>query len=461
MKRLALKQQLAVWSVLIVAAATLAFAIGAAWHTYEEDLDLLDHMLKDDVRAVVAELKRHGDQLDVRSKESLQAELSAGWHWRLLELRREGKLLFRSAELEDHPLGPDKLSPGYHSIMLTGVPHRMLVVPKKKWEIRIAAPTKELRQSLLELGRGFLVALPGVLLMTAFGGRWIARRALAPVEAITQAAERITARQFDQRLPVPPNRDEIQYLTLVLNGMIDRLESSLSQAQRFSADASHELRTPLTVMRAALEDALSGGHLPAEEQEKLLLDLLDETTQLSAISAKLLLLSRADAGRLDLDLQPANLSKLVREAVEEAEIVASGSGISVEATVPPDLTVTMDAPRLLQVLRNLLENAVKYNHLGGRVRLELLTDSEAVRVRIANTGDSISLEHSAHVFERFYRAEEHRSAVTGHGLGLSISREIALAHGGDVVLVKSDHGWTTFELRLPQVRPAQIPATTT
>jgi signal transduction histidine kinase len=423
MKNLPLQLRLTLWSVLVVAIGLLLFAVSAGIHSYHEDVELIDRSLQTEAKATFSEIKHQKKLLDWNNADAVRKRLPFEWRTRWMELSEGGVLRFRSPRLKGDSLGDSGLAPGTHSIRFHDRPLRLGIFEKSGWQLRIAMDMRESRASIFELVLGFLIALPVVLTTTAIGGWWIAKRALAPVAALTEAAEQITASDFQQRLPVPRNKDEIHRLTAVLNRMIERLEASFQQARRFSADASHELRTPLAVIRAGIESVLAKDNL-SDRQQKELLDLLDETSRLGAISEKLLLLSRADAGRLDLDLAPMDLSALLNEALEEAQLLGENAMLSIEASIEPGVIIRADTDRIMQVLRNLLENAVKYNRTNGSVRVELARSEDEIWVRIENTGPTLRDDQRAQIFERFYRGEMHRPAY-GHGLGLNLAREIA------------------------------------
>jgi signal transduction histidine kinase len=448
MKDFPLRLRLTLWSVLVVAIGLLLFAISTGIHSYHEDVELIDTVLGSELKTIFSEVRHEKNRVDWNDAEEVRKRVPFGWRMRRMEIWERGTLRYRSPRLKGDALGPAELAQGNYSTRLRDRPLRLGVFEKEGWQLRLAMDMREPRASVSELVLGFLIALPVVLATTAIGGWWIARRALAPVASLTEAAEQITASDFEQRLPVPRNKDEIHRLTGVLNGMIERLETSFQQARRFSADASHELRTPLAVIRAGIESVLAKDNL-SESQEKELLDLLDETSRLAAISEKLLLLSRADAGRLELDLAPTDLSALLEEAVDEARLLGENTRVHLDARIPPGVTVCADNDRIMQVLRNLLENAVKYNRAQGRVHVELTPGEQEILVRIENTGPTLRDDQKARIFERFYRGEMHRPAH-GHGLGLNLAREIARAHGGEVALVSSEHDATLFELRLPR-----------
>jgi two-component system, OmpR family, heavy metal sensor histidine kinase CusS len=230
--------------------------------------------------------------------------------------------------------------------------------------------------------------------------------------------------------------------------MLERLERGHRQAVRFTADASHELKTPLALIAAGLEELLRRRDL-APEVVTALGSLLEDNRRLAAVCQDLLVLSRADAGRLALDRQPHDLRALVEAAVEDARILGEERAITFEIELPTQAGEFVDARYLTRILLNLLSNAVKYNHDRGCVRLELTKEAEQWSLTIGNTGPGIAAEHQGRLFERFFRAD-YSDATHGHGLGLSLSRELARAHGGELVLLGSDAKWTIFRLTLPR-----------
>ena len=308
---------------------------------------------------------------------------------------------------------------------------------------------KEAAELIVDLASAYLTALPIAVLVAAFGVWWITRKALQPLQDVADAAELIHAKALDQRLPQPPVYDEIARLVRVLNDTFDRLERSFAQAMRFSSDASHELKTPLTIMRGEIESALST-EVDNPRIESLLDSLLQQTQRLADITEKLLLLSRADAGALTLRKEPIDFSAMCHELVEDAEILALRKKIATKSEILPAIAVYADESYLRRILLNLLDNAVKYNVEGGTVSISLGKSDSLAIFRIANTGPEIPQEQGNRIFERFYRADPSRSSDTvGSGLGLSICRELALAHGGDIRLERDQPGWTAFALTLP------------
>jgi len=295
--------------------------------------------------------------------------------------------------------------------------------------------------------RAFLSIVPIALLLLAGGGWVIARRALKSVALITRTAEGITVRALDQRIPLVDGDSELSRLVKVINGMLDRLEKSFSQAVRFSADAAHELQTPLTILQGELDDAVQHAPVGSEEQQRYS-GLLEEVQQLKAIVQKLLILARADAGRLNLCLEAADLSTMIESAAEDAEAMAPH--LQVEIKVVPGVIVKADPDLMGQVVRNLTSNAVKYNHKDGTIRFQLSVRDDKALFTISNTGVPIPEKDREKIFDRFYRVDQSRSrTVQGSGLGLSLAREIAHAHGGDLRLDPDSGSMVSFTLSLP------------
>ena len=293
----------------------------------------------------------------------------------------------------------------------------------------------------------FLGALGIACLLIALGGSLIAKRALRPIETLTATAEGMTAKELDQRIPETQEDREFMRLIGVFNAMMERLEKSFHQATRFSADAAHELKTPLTILQGELEQAMQRAPVGSDEQQ-VYTSLLDEVTRLKGIIRKLLLLSRADAGQLRIQGKPVNVSSIVQGLAEDMEILAPT--LKLEMQAQPELWIQGDSDLIRQVLGNLTNNAMKYNRRGGLIRIYLRGDAEQVRFSIANTGKTIKEADRDRIFERFYRTDSSRNRnVGGVGLGLSLAREIARAHRGDLTLGKNSDGMVSFTATFP------------
>jgi two-component system heavy metal sensor histidine kinase CusS len=212
-------------------------------------------------------------------------------------------------------------------------------------------------------------------------------------------------------------------------------------------------------MRGEIESALSNDSIDPQN-EKLLESLLQQTHRLSTIVENLLLLSRADAGALNLRREAVDLSGLCLELAADAEILALRHNINISSTIEQEVQVSADEWYLRRLLLNLLDNAIKYNLRSGKVEIWLTKSGDLAPFRIANTGPEISEEHQTRIFERFCRTEDSRaSEVVGSGLGLSICREIVLAHQGQIWMERTRPGWTAFVVNLPvAVRHGELAA---
>jgi signal transduction histidine kinase len=291
----------------------------------------------------------------------------------------------------------------------------------------------------------FEVALPAIFL-GLLGGWWITRKALAPVTALTQAVEKIHDRNLREQLPRTGNGDELDRLTEVFNAMTTRLDDSFQRIRDFTLHASHELKTPLTVMRGELEMSLNDKNLSSQQKERLSSEI-DEVERLAKIVDGLTLLTKADAGQIQLNREPVQLSELIREAFADAKILAQPHGIQVTLGSCEDLTILGDRHRLRQVLLNLTDNAVKYNQPNGRIIISLRRNNEFAEIKIINTGAGIPPALQTKVFERFFRGEQNE--VEGCGLGLSIAQWIVTTHTGKIRFISIVNDLTTVACEIP------------
>jgi signal transduction histidine kinase len=309
------------------------------------------------------------------------------------------------------------------------------------------ATAAELRQ----LRNAAFIALPAALLLIGLGGWFVAGRALRPLQRIAGTASRVSARGLHERVSAIGGDPEISRLVAMLNDMMDRLEAGFHQATRFSADASHELKTPIAIMRGEIEQAIANA-TPGSPEQRTLNSLLEETHRLGGIIRSLLLLSRADAGRLVTTRDPVDLTGLAGELAEDTAATAESSGIVVKTDIAPGIRVSGDASLLRTAILNLLGNAVKHNQPDGRIHVVLTSSEETARLEIANTAPPITPDEREEIFERFRRGRAARDAAReGTGLGLSLAREILTAHSGslDVAEDRGD-GLVRFVVMLPK-----------
>jgi two-component system heavy metal sensor histidine kinase CusS len=448
MKIRTLRGRVTLWSVGVVTAALVLFGAGAAWNLRDELVENLDNEIKTEARDFFSGIKQQG--VDWRNARSVEALFDQSKRFHYVEIHdAAGRLLYRSGNLDNQEVFPTQPSRELRELTWSGRTLRFGVFDEGGIVLALGKDTEETGETLAELLSAYLLALPLVVLMVGLGGWWIAHRAVAPVKAIAAQTAKISASDLHQRLPEPSAEDEIAQLTRVLNEMFDRLERSFAQVTRFTSDASHELKTPLALMRAEVEFALGSPGL-ALPQRELCSNVIEQCLRLSQIVDRLLFLSRADDRRLAIEQKPVDVVALVQELVEDAEILAASSALDLQWKMPAELFVRGDMRLLARAVMNLIDNSIKYNRPSGTVILSALVDAENAVLSIRNTGPGLPSDVKERVFDRFYRIDlSHSKETAGHGLGLSIAREIARAHGGDVSLVRSDAEWTEFWLVLP------------
>jgi signal transduction histidine kinase len=219
----------------------------------------------------------------------------------------------------------------------------------------------------------------------------------------------------------------------------------LQRSARFSADASHQLKTPVTVLRAGLEELLAGEHLSPAAREEVS-TLVHQTFRLASVIEDLLLLSRMDGGRLEIQFGRLDLALLIETWLDDHGAHPDALGLTVDSDVPPSLWIAGEQRYASLILENILENARKYNRQGGRIRIAARAEDQWAYVTIGNSGRPIPSSAREHIFERFHRGDVGEN-VPGHGIGLNLARELARLHGGELLLNGSEGDWTEFEVR--------------
>ncbi|AZM64945.1 two-component sensor histidine kinase [Streptomyces sp. WAC 01420] len=313
-----------------------------------------------------------------------------------------------------------------------------IAIQQLDWTVRAVQDTA-LRQMLLWSGVGLVV----MALLAAATGWWLAGRALRPISAMTDTARRISDLNLHERLALTGPDDELHRLADTFDGMLDRLQKAFDSQRRFVANASHELRTPLAVQRSSLEVGLADP-LPeglAEVRE----DLLAANRDAEKLIAALLLLARSDRGLAETER--VDLAALARQSAAEQSAQAVTEDVTVDVTVHgPPAAVDGDPVLLRHLIGNLLGNALRYNHPGGRVQLAL----DRRTLTVTNTGPEVPADRLDDLFEPFRRVARDRTGQqAGHGLGLSIVRSIAEAHGAALTAAPGPEGGLRIEVRFP------------
>lgn len=292
---------------------------------------------------------------------------------------------------------------------------------------------------------GLLIAATGAIVVSVL----ISRRLRRSLDDLGEAAARISQGDYAQRVEDADSR-ELASLADSFNTMAARLDSIEASRRRLLTDLAHEIRTPLASMEVCVESLEDGAIEPGPEAWHILTGQIE---RISRLADDLGQVSAAEEGRLNLTVHDVDPNQLAREAVLAAEDGYSRKGVALSAEpASTAMTVRADPARIAQVLGNLLSNALRHTPEGGRVTIRVLADEAAVDIQVIDTGDGIAAEHLPHLFERFYRADTARDRDSGGtGVGLAISRAIALAHGGQLTASSEGPGkGSTFTLRLPE-----------
>jgi len=286
------------------------------------------------------------------------------------------------------------------------------------------------------------------------GGGWLVGRALQPLERMSATAATISAENLAQRIDVSAIDTELAQLADTLNGTFSRLEESFTRQAAFTADASHELRTPLTTLLGRLELLLmqikSAGEQPAAKFTEEVRICLRAAQRMKGLVEQLLLLAKADAGKLPLEPHSFDLAPIVEECLELLTPLAEAKQIKIQSTLKP-AEVLGDPQLLSQVAINLITNAIQHNKPLGLVRVEVRDQPEGIVLQVADDGPGIPLADQTRVFERFFRVDASRSRDGGgNGLGLAITRSIVQLHHGEISLESSTEKGTTVRVVLPR-----------
>ncbi len=374
-----------------------------------------------------------------------------------------GEVLYRSPNFEGHPPLPVSTPRAAEEEVISreweAKPARTQYTPLigeagvlQGW-LEVTGFEWSLHRELYRLGWTLAVGILLSVLLAIAGGYWLARRALRPVAALTETANRIGASDLQARLPTDFGvRDELTELAETLNGLIARLAASLGRERRLTANAAHELLTPLATLRNGVEAALRREGEAGAYRETLR-GLMVDLDRMSATVHDLLQLSQAD--RLEHVLrEPVDLGAVSTEHVARHRRRGEARGIDLRARAAPGVQVDADAAHLGEVLDNLLDNALKYTPEGGSVTVQVEGDAEEARLLISDTGAGFEPGEAEHLFDRFYRSDASDiQAQPGSGLGLAIAKAVVNAFGGTITAQSNgSRQGSTFEVRFPRQR---------
>lgn len=481
MKLSSFRTRIALASAILAGTALMGFGVTSWWLIYQAKVSRLDEAMKSqlmrvgrprmrfwqsyevllpqifgtDAETPIALLVSDSNGNTLYQSDNWPTDLKVNNLWRSRQLLPSGG---RSLSLEQEP--PER--PRFRDVPL---PNRLPPEPRfatqhtstETWRVgaatfpytqaAFAVSLNSIDREMLAIRNIFLISIFIVLFLITGGAWWLSGNALQPIRRLTRAIEQVTVKGLDQRVPIGTTDVEFVELIQVFNQMLSSLERSFKQASRFSGDAAHELKTPLAILQGELEWTLQKAEVGSEVQQSLS-SLLDEVRRLSGIVRKLLLLSLADAGRMSLYQVEVNLSEILAQMEEDLELLAPH--LEVQTEIAAQLRVQGDRDLLTQVLQNIISNAIKYNLPDGWIKIHARQQQATVLVTITNSSKSIPPSDRERIFERFHRGDPARTRkVEGTGLGLSLSREIARAHHGDLTLDSTPPDQTAFTLILP------------
>lgn len=312
----------------------------------------------------------------------------------------------------------------------------------------VGRPIGQIEDSLNELLRVFIIAIPICLAIAGGGGIFLARRVLKPVDTMAQAALEIEESDLGRRIDIK-TKDELGKLALALNQMIDRLEKAFVRQKEFTSDASHELRAPLAIIQAESTLALNKDRAAADYRQSLE-TISQEVEHMAKIIDQLLVLARSDAGKEQLSFEEVDLSRLLHDLTSDIDILCHDKGVSLALNAGAKAVINGDVGKLKELFLNIIDNAIRYTPHGGTISVSLSKEGQTALIAINDTGIGIPSEHIPNIFDRFYRVDKARSrAEGGSGLGLAICKQIVEAHGGGISVESRAGQGSTFSIRLP------------
>ena len=425
------------------AAATLLMLVGASWFVYARLRADLDDRIDALLRA--------------RSAAAGELALGAGLGGVAIEDPEESfvQLLGADGALLDHAGGGRYAAVGGATLAsatgdgaifeddVAGIDGRARLLVRRVGDGQVLIVGESLRDREEALGSvvdSFAVGGATALVLAALVGSLLARAGLRPVEAMGRRAAAISLQQADAGLPLPAAEDEIRRLGVTLNEMLARMRAAYAREARFVADASHELRTPVAVVRTELDGALRCGDFGPRTRDALLA-AVEECDRLAQLAEDLLVLAKADDGRIPLRPEPVDLGALLDRVRDRFADRAAERARSIDVELDGTSALVADPERIRQALQNLVENALRHGR--GTVTLRALDAPGGVVLEVSDEGRDLPVEFAPLAFERFARADRTRD---GAGLGLAIVAAIVAAHGGSAEI---DTPPTTARLRLP------------
>lgn len=460
--------RLTVWYSLVLAAALVLFAV-AIWASMRHSLLRdLDRALADEANSTGAFVENELREPSVKLSEELaeySRALPDGTYLDVLD--RNGDTVYNSHPSFSWPApGPSSL--GQYRLKWNHTNYQLLsrtfMADGQQWQVTIAASLRPIELLSNRLGLLLIALIPVIAVLATFGGTWLSRRALKPVDEITAAARSIGIANLSGRLQVPQSNDELQRLSETWNDMLARLEDAVTRLSRFTSDASHELRTPLAVIRTTAEIAVRRSR-SAENYHAALTQILSESEHMTRLVDDLLFLARCDAESQEIPLTDVDLAGLVQTLCLQMEPLAAEKQIRLVTFIPLEpLWISGNDIALQRLVVALIDNAMKYSEPEKKVTIRLASSQGQGLLEIKDEGCGIPETEVPLIFNRFYRTPEARAAsASGYGLGLSLASAIAHRHGTSIEVQSALQAGSIFRVSFPlkaagnpSVQPAAV-----
>ena len=294
----------------------------------------------------------------------------------------------------------------------------------------------------------FVITMAVLFILAAVVGWFMAKRALAGVETVTQTARRISDRSLDERVPVKTQVNEIDQLAITFNQMLDRIQKLVTEIKEMNDSIAHDLKSPITRIRGIAEVSMTT-ESTLQDYENMAGSTIEECDRLLDMINTMLIISKTEAGVGQFEKKELDITKLVQDACELFLPMAENQDLSLVCDAADPLLINGDVRMIQRMISNLLDNAVKYTPEGGNIHVTAHSvNRQSIQISIKDTGMGISPTDLPHIYERFYRCDPSRS-LPGTGLGLSFAKAISRAHGGEITVASEVNRGTTFTIVLP------------
>lgn len=424
-----------------------------------------DFFLYEEIREFNEFVANHADDLSSIEHQMLEESAAIRKHYQMYYsiLNEQGEIILQTSEIQPFIRNMRTVASLY--LPNSNVKEYKVVEGKDVYTIRLATQPlqgqngsiyyvqtgvnlERIETTLSNYRKNILLILPIFFILSSVGGFFLVRRSLKPISQITRMASRITASNLGERLPIRGTNDELDKLAQTFNKMIERLDQAYRKLSQFSIDAAHELRTPITSLIGEIEITLSRQY-SVEEYRNILTSNLEELTRLVVLVNNLLFLSKDE--RTEQAKDTIELNGIARDITELFRPVAEENGLNLSSDIlSVSLYVMGDKWRIEQLISNLLDNAIRYNHPGGSVTVLLRQNEDYAELIVEDTGVGISEDEQTKIFDRFYRVDPSRSRNTGgFGLGLNIVKSIVESYSGAISVTSQLGKGSTFTVKLP------------